>query len=124
LRLWTAAEQEAVRVFASNLRDLLLAAPAGARPTLGLDPGYRTGVKVAVVDATGKVVATSTIYPHEPQRRWDEALAILARLVREHEVELIAIGNGTASRETDKLAIELLKGLAELKLHKIVVSEA
>jgi uncharacterized protein len=124
LRLWTAAEEEAVRVFASNLRDLLLAAPAGARPTLGLDPGFRTGVKVAVVDATGKVVATSTIYPHEPQRRWDEALAILARLVREHKVELIAIGNGTASRETDKLAIELLKGLAELKLHKVVVSEA
>ncbi|SJZ30512.1 uncharacterized protein SAMN02745126_00032 [Enhydrobacter aerosaccus] len=124
LRLWTAAEEEAVRVFASNLRDLLLAAPAGARPTLGLDPGYRTGVKVAVVDATGKVVATSTIYPHEPQRRWDEALAILARLVREHKVELIAIGNGTASRETDKLAVELVKGLPELKLHKVVVSEA
>ncbi|HLG47826.1 MAG TPA: Tex family protein [Reyranella sp.] len=124
LRLWTAAEEEAVRVFASNLRDLLLAAPAGARPTLGLDPGYRTGVKVAVVDATGKVVATSTIYPHEPQRRWDESLAILARLVREHKVELIAIGNGTASRETDKLAIELVKGLPELKLQKIVVSEA
>ena len=124
LRLWTAAEEEAVRVFASNLRDLLLAAPAGARPTLGLDPGFRSGVKVAVVDATGKVVATSTIYPHEPQRRWDEALAILARLVREHKVELIAIGNGTASRETDKLAIELLKGLSELKLQKIVVSEA
>ncbi len=124
LRLWTAAEEEAVRVFASNLRDLLLAAPAGARPTLGLDPGFRSGVKVAVVDATGKVVATSTIYPHEPQRRWDEALAVLARLVREHKVELIAIGNGTASRETDKLAIELLKGLSEIKLQKIVVSEA
>ncbi|HEX3441947.1 MAG TPA: Tex family protein [Pseudolabrys sp.] len=124
LRLWNAAEEEAVRVFASNLRDLLLAAPAGARPTLGLDPGFRTGVKVAVVDATGKVVDTSTIYPHEPQRRWDEALAILANLVRKHKVELIAIGNGTASRETDKLAIELVKGLADLKLHKIVVSEA
>jgi len=124
LRLWNGAEEEAVRVFAANLRDLLLAAPAGARPTLGLDPGFRTGVKVAVVDATGKVVATSTIFPHEPQRRWDEALAILARLVREHKVELIAIGNGTASRETDKLAIELVKGLSDLKLHKIVVSEA
>ncbi len=124
LRLWTAAEEEAVRVFASNLRDLLLAAPAGARPTLGLDPGFRTGVKVAVVDATGKVVATSTIYPHEPQRRWDESLAVLSRLVREHKVELIAIGNGTASRETDKLAIELVKGLSDLKLQKIVVSEA
>jgi uncharacterized protein len=124
LRLWNAAEEEAVRVFAFNLRDLLLAAPAGARPTLGLDPGFRTGVKVAVVDATGKVVATSTIYPHEPQRRWDEALAILSNLVRQHKVELIAIGNGTASRETDKLAIELVKGLADLKLHKVVVSEA
>ena len=124
LRLWTAAEEEAVRVFASNLRDLLLAAPAGTRATLGLDPGFRSGVKVAVVDATGKVVATSTIYPHEPQRRWDESLAILARLVREHKVELIAIGNGTASRETDKLAIELLKGLSDVKLQKVVVSEA
>ncbi len=124
LRLWTAAEEEAVRVFASNLRDLLLAAPAGARPTLGLDPGFRTGVKVAVVDATGKVVTTSTIFPHEPRRRWDEALAILAKLVREYGVELIAIGNGTASRETDKLAIELVKGLPELELQKIVVSEA
>ncbi len=124
LRLWTAAEEEAVRVFASNLRDLLLAAPAGARATLGLDPGFRSGVKVAVIDATGKVVATSTIYPHEPQRRWDEALAIVARLVREHKVELIAIGNGTASRETDKLAIEVVKGLPDLKVQKIVVSEA
>lgn len=124
LRLWTAAEEEAVRVFASNLRDLLLAAPAGARPTLGLDPGFRTGVKVAVVDATGKVVDTTAIFPHEPQRRWDEALAVLANLVRKHKVELIAIGNGTASRETDKLATELVKGLADLKLNKIVVSEA
>jgi uncharacterized protein len=124
LRLWTAAETEAVRVFASNLRDLLLAAPAGARPTLGLDPGFRTGVKVAVIDATGKVVATSTIFPHEPQKRWTEALAVLAKLVREHKVELIAIGNGTASRETDRLAIELVKGLADPKLQKVVVSEA
>ena len=124
LRLWTAAEQEGVRVFASNLRDLLLAAPAGARATMGLDPGYRTGVKVAVVDATGKVVATTAIFPHEPQRRWDEALAILGKLAREHRVELIAIGNGTASRETDKLATELVKLLPELKMSKIVVSEA
>lgn len=124
LRLWTAAEQEGVRVFASNLRDLLLAAPAGARATMGLDPGYRTGVKVAVVDATGKVVATTAIFPHEPQRRWDEALAILGKLAREHRVELIAIGNGTASRETDKLAMELVKLLPELKMSKIVVSEA
>jgi protein Tex len=124
MRLWNAAEQEAVRVFASNLRDLLLAAPAGARATMGLDPGFRTGVKVAVVDATGKVVATTAIFPHEPQRRWDEALAILAKLAHAHRVELIAIGNGTASRETDKLATELVKQLADLKMSKIVVSEA
>jgi protein Tex len=124
MRLWTAAEREAVRVFAANLRDLLLAAPAGARPTMGLDPGYRTGVKVAVVDATGKVVATSVIYPHEPQRRCDEALATLGKLATQHRVELISIGNGTASRETDKLASELVKLLADLKMSKIVVSEA
>jgi uncharacterized protein len=124
LRLWNLAEQEAVRVFAANLRDLLLAAPAGARPTMGLDPGFRTGVKVAVVDATGKVVATTAIYPHEPQRRWNEALGILAKLARDHRVELIAIGNGTASRETDKLATELVRLQPELKLSKIVVSEA
>lgn len=125
LRLWNAAEEEAVRVFAANLRDLLLAAPAGPRATLGLDPGYRTGVKVAVVDATGQVVATSVIYPHEPQRQWNEALAILGKLAVAHNVELIAIGNGTASRETDKLASELVKLLGpERKLSKIVVSEA
>ncbi|MGY3447589.1 Tex family protein [Bradyrhizobium sp. USDA 4473] len=124
LRLWTAAETEAVRVFASNLRDLLLAAPAGPRATMGLDPGYRTGVKVAVIDATGKVVAHTAIFPHEPQRRWDEALAILGKLAIEHGVELIAIGNGTASRETDKLAAELVKRLPERKMTKIVVSEA
>ena len=125
LRLWNAAEEEAVRVFAANLRDLLLAAPAGPRATLGLDPGYRTGVKVAVVDATGQVVATSVIYPHEPQRQWNEALAILGKLAVTHNVELIAIGNGTASRETDKLASELVKLLGpERKLSKIVVSEA
>ena len=125
LRLWNAAEEEAVRVFAANLRDLLLAAPAGPRATLGLDPGFRTGVKVAVVDATGQVVATSVIYPHEPQRQWNEALAILGKLIVAHKVELIAIGNGTASRETDKLASELVKLLGqEHKLSKIVVSEA
>ncbi|MGN1288039.1 MAG: Tex family protein [Bradyrhizobium sp.] len=124
MRLWTAAETEAVRVFASNLRDLLLAAPAGARATMGLDPGYRTGVKVAVIDATGKVVASTAIYPHEPQRRWDESLAILGKLAIEHGVELIAIGNGMASRETDKLATELVKRLPERKMTKIVVSEA
>jgi uncharacterized protein len=124
MKLWQLAEDEAVRVFAGNLRDLLLAAPAGARATLGLDPGYRTGVKVAVVDATGKVVATDTIYPHEPKRQWDEALATLARLCRIHRVELIAIGNGTASRETDKLAAELVTKHPDLKLTKIMVSEA
>lgn len=124
MRLWQAAEDEAVKVFAGNLRDLLLAAPAGTRPTLGLDPGYRTGVKVAVVDATGKVVATETIYPHEPRRQWDESLAILARICRIHKVELVAIGNGTASRETDKLAGELVSKDPDLKLTKIMVSEA
>ncbi|WP_225702825.1 Tex family protein [Bradyrhizobium cenepequi] len=124
MRLWTAAETEGVRVFASNLRDLLLAAPAGARVTMGLDPGYRTGVKVAVVDATGKVLATTAVYPHEPQRQWDEALAILGKLAIQHRVDLIAIGNGTASRETDKLATELVKRLPDLKMTKIVVSEA
>ncbi|MBR0929531.1 RNA-binding transcriptional accessory protein [Bradyrhizobium diazoefficiens] len=124
MRLWNAAETEAVRVFASNLRDLLLAAPAGTRVTMGLDPGYRTGVKVAVTDATGKVVDTAVIYPHEPQRQWNESLATLGRLAMKHKVELIAIGNGTASRETDKLAGDLVKGLAELKMTKIVVSEA
>ncbi|NJC67579.1 RNA-binding transcriptional accessory protein [Planosporangium flavigriseum] len=123
-RLWQAAEDEAVRVFAANLRDLLLAAPAGTRPTMGLDPGLRTGVKVAVVDTTGKVVATETIYPHEPRRRWDESIAILARLAAVCKVELIAIGNGTASRETDKLAADLLKRHPELNLTKVMVSEA
>lgn len=124
MRLWNAAETEAVRVFASNLRDLLLAAPAGTRVTMGLDPGYRTGVKVAVTDATGKVVDTAVIYPHEPQRQWNESLAILGKLAIKHRVELIAIGNGTASRETDKLAGDLVKGLTDLKMSKIVVSEA
>ncbi|KIC67612.1 Tex family protein [Pseudarthrobacter phenanthrenivorans] len=125
-RLFAAAEDEAVRVFAANLRDVLLAAPAGNRPTLGLDPGLRTGVKVAVVDGTGKVVATDTVYPHAPARKWDEALATLVRLARQHAVELVAIGNGTASRETDKLAAELIKLLPEVdrKPQKLVVSEA
>ncbi len=123
-RLWTLAETEAVRVFASNLRDLLLAAPAGARVTMGLDPGYRTGVKVAVVDATGKVLETTAVYPHEPHRKWDETLAILCKLAITHRVDLIAIGNGTASRETDKLAAELVKRLPDLKMTKVVVSEA
>ncbi|WP_405609195.1 Tex family protein [Streptomyces sp. NBC_01508] len=124
LRLRTAAEDEAVRVFASNLRDLLLAAPAGTRATLGLDPGFRTGVKVAVVDATGKVVGIDTIHPHVPANKWDESLAKLARLCAQHSVDLIAIGNGTASRETDKLAAELIAKHPELKLTKVMVSEA
>ncbi len=124
MRLWTSAETEGVRVFASNLRDLLLAAPAGARVTMGLDPGFRSGVKVAVVDATGKVVTTTAVYPHEPQRQWDAALATLGKLAVAHRVDLIAIGNGTASRETDKLAMELVKLLPDLKMSKIVVSEA
>ncbi|GAA0412410.1 Tex family protein [Streptomyces luteireticuli] len=124
LRLRQAAEDEAVRVFAANLRDLLLAAPAGTRATMGLDPGFRTGVKVAVVDATGKVAATETIYPHVPQNKWDASLATLARLAREHGVELVAIGNGTASRETDRLAADLISRHPELGLTKVVVSEA
>ncbi|WP_425444500.1 Tex family protein [Streptomyces alboverticillatus] len=124
LRLRQAAEDEAVRVFAANLRDLLLAAPAGTRATMGLDPGFRTGVKVAVVDATGKVCATETIYPHVPQNKWDASLATLARLAREHGVELVAIGNGTASRETDRLATDLISRHPELKLTKVMVSEA
>ncbi|MFG2021865.1 Tex family protein [Actinomadura geliboluensis] len=123
-RLRQEAEDEAVRVFAANLRDLLLAAPAGTRATMGLDPGLRTGVKVAVVDATGKVVATDTIYPHEPRRKWDESIETLARLAREHKVDLVSIGNGTASRETDKLAAELIARHPDLGLTKIMVSEA
>jgi protein Tex len=124
VKLWQEAEDEAVRVFAANVRDLLLAAPAGARTTIGLDPGFRTGVKVAVTDATGKVVATSTIYPHEPHGRWDESLTTLAALAKKHQAELIAIGNGTASRETDRLATDLIKRNPDLALTKVVVSEA
>jgi len=124
MRLREAAEDEAVRVFAANLRDLLLAAPAGARATMGLDPGFRTGVKVAIVDSTGKVVATDTIYPHVPQRKWDESIATLERLTRAHGVDLIAIGNGTASRETDKLVADLIKRHPTLGVTKAVVSEA
>ncbi|MGI9002701.1 MAG: Tex family protein [Pseudonocardia sp.] len=124
VRLRTVAEEGAIGVFASNLRDLLLAAPAGSRATMGLDPGLRTGVKVAVVDATGKVVATDTIYPHEPRRAWDAALATLTTLAAAHDVELIAIGNGTASRETDKLAGELAARNPGLKLTTVMVSEA
>jgi len=118
------AESDAIHVFARNLKDLLLAAPAGPRATMGLDPGLRTGVKVAVVDATGKVVDTSTIYPHAPRNDWDGSLHTLAKLAAKHNVSLISIGNGTASRETDKLAQDLIKQQPELKLTKIVVSEA
>ena len=118
------SEAEAIKVFARNLKDLLLAAPAGPRATMGLDPGLRTGVKVAVVDATGKVVDTAVIYPHQPRNDWDGSLHILARLAEKHQVSLISIGNGTASRETDKLAQDLIKLRPELKLTKIVVSEA
>ncbi|KSZ59710.1 transcription accessory protein [Rhodococcus pyridinivorans KG-16] len=124
MRLRQSAEKDAVDVFAANLKDLLLAAPAGTRPTMGLDPGYRTGTKVAVVDATGKVVDHTTIYPHQPHNKRDEALAVLAELVARHGVELIAIGNGTASRETDALAAELVSLANVPGLTKIVVSEA
>jgi uncharacterized protein len=118
------AEEEAIRVFAQNLHDLLLAAPAGPRATIGLDPGLRTGVKVAVIDRTGKVVDTATIYPHEPRRDWDGSLHVLAALAKKHSAELVAIGNGTASRETEKLAGDLAKRHPELGLTRIVVSEA
>ena len=118
------SEEEAIHVFARNLHDLLLAAPAGPHATLGLDPGIRTGCKVAVVDKTGKVLDTATIYPHEPRRDWEGSLHTLAVLCKKHSVDLIAIGNGTASRETDKLAAELIKGMPEMAMSKIVVSEA
>jgi uncharacterized protein len=118
------AEAEAIAVFGDNLKDLLLAAPAGPKAVLGLDPGLRTGVKVAVVDRTGKLVDHATIYPHEPKRQWDQSLHVLRALCAKHQVDLIAIGNGTASRETDKLAGDLMRQAAELKLEKIVVSEA
>jgi len=123
-RLKEAAEEEAIRVFAKNLKDLLLAAPAGPRVTLGLDPGLRTGVKVAVVDKTGKLLETTTIYPHVPKNQWDEAIATLAALVAKHRVSLIAIGNGTASRETDQLAADLIKRHNLVAVTKIMVSEA
>ncbi|GAA6140374.1 Tex family protein [Hydrogenophaga sp. 5NK40-0174] len=126
-RLRESAEGVAIKVFGDNLRDLLLAAPAGQKPVMGLDPGIRTGVKVAVVDATGKLVDTATVYPHEPRRDWDGSLHTLAQLCQKHQVALIAIGNGTASRETDKLAADLIKQLARLGqdgVQKVVVSEA
>ncbi|WP_433788211.1 Tex family protein [Actinomycetospora sp. CA-101289] len=124
VRLREVAEEGAVLVFAGNLRDLLLAAPAGARPTMGLDPGLRTGVKVAVVDGTGKVVATDTIYPHVPRRQWEASRTRLGELAREHGVELVAIGNGTASRETHALVRDLVAREPDLGLTPAVVSEA
>jgi uncharacterized protein len=118
------AEAQAIHVFASNLKDLLMASPAGAKVTMGLDPGFRTGVKAIIVDKTGKLLAYKAVYPHPPQNEWDQALAVLEKLCRQHQVELISIGNGTASRETDKLAAELMKNYPDLKLTKLVVSEA
>ena len=118
------AEEEAIRVFARNLKDLLLAAPAGHHATMGIDPGIRTGCKIAVVDATGKLLETATIYPHEPRCDWDGSLATIARLASKHGVSLVAIGNGTASRETDKLVADVMKRHPEARLTKIVVSEA
>ncbi|MGI4858827.1 MAG: Tex family protein [Janthinobacterium lividum] len=123
-RLRDTAEGDAISVFARNLKDLLLAAPAGPKAVLGLDPGIRTGVKVAAVDRTGKLLAADTVYPHEPRRDWDGSIARLARIAQATGAELISIGNGTASRETDKLAAELMQRHPELKLTKIVVSEA
>ena len=128
MQLREAAEAEAIKIFGRNLHELLLAAPAGPKAVLGLDPGIRTGCKVAVVDATGKLLETATIYPHQPRNDWQGSLATLARMIVQHDVELISIGNGTASRETDKLAAEVIKLVAskmpERKLNKIVVSEA
>ena len=123
-RLREAAELEAIKVFANNLRDLLLAAPAGAKATLGLDPGIRTGVKVAAVDTTGKLLATDTIYPHPPRKDWDGSIATLAKLIKQHHITLVSIGNGTGSRETDQLIADVMKRHPELKFSKIMVSEA
>ena len=118
------SEVEAIKVFATNLKDLLMAAPAGAKTTLGLDPGLRTGCKIAIVDATGKLLATTTIYPHAPQNNWDKSVRTLVNLCKQHKVELIAVGNGTGSRESDKLAAEVIKSLEANKPNKIMVSEA
>ncbi len=124
LRLREAAELEAIKVFADNLRDLLLAAPAGPKATIGLDPGIRTGVKVAVVDPTGKLLDFDTIYPHAPKKQWDASINTLAKLVEKHQVDLVSIGNGTGSRETDQLVADLMKRHKALKFQKITVSEA
>ncbi len=124
MRLREHAEEEAIRVFASNLKDLLLAAPAGPRATMGLDPGIRTGVKVAIVDPTGKLLATETIYPHQPRKQWQQLKITLTSLIKQHNVDLISIGNGTGSRETDQLVAELIKETPDLSITKIIVSEA
>jgi uncharacterized protein len=118
------AEQDAINVFAKNLNDLLMAAPAGPKVTMGLDPGLRTGVKIAIVDSTGKVLATSTIFPHVPQNQWDKSLRTIATLCKQHKVQIISIGNGTGSRETDKLTAEMIKANPDLSVSKIIVSEA
>ncbi|MGR9085743.1 MAG: Tex family protein [Gammaproteobacteria bacterium] len=123
-RLREAAEQEAIRVFSSNLRDLLLAPPAGAKTTMGLDPGIRTGVKVAVVDATGKLLETDTIYPHPPRQQWDRSIATLAGLIARHRIDLVSIGNGTGSRETEQLVADVMQRHSELKFSKVLISEA
>ncbi|HHB91662.1 MAG TPA: RNA-binding transcriptional accessory protein [Thioploca sp.] len=124
MRIREAAEDEAIKVFSSNLQDLLLAAPAGPRVTMGLDPGIRTGVKIAIVDKTGKLLETVAIYPHPPRKRWQESLDKLVELAQKHKIDLISIGNGTGSRETDKLVTELIKKHADLNLYKLVISEA
>ena len=124
LRLREAAELEAIKVFSSNLKDLLLAAPAGEKATMGLDPGIRTGVKAAIVNATGKLLAYDTIYPHQPKNQWDQSIATLAKLIQQHKVDLVSIGNGTASRETDQLVADVMKLHKDLNFRKITVSEA
>ncbi|HHL18951.1 MAG TPA: RNA-binding transcriptional accessory protein [Thiothrix sp.] len=124
LKLRETAEKEAIRVFSINLIDLLLASPAGAKTTMGLDPGIRTGVKVAIVDQTGKVLDTATIYPHQPRNQWDQSIETLNKLIKQHNVELVSIGNGTASRETDKLVADLISRYPNNKINKIIVSEA
>ncbi len=124
LRLREAAELEAIKVFSNNLKDLLLAAPAGPKATMGLDPGIRTGVKAAIVDPTGKLLAFDTIYPHAPKKQWDASIATLAKLIQLHSVELVSIGNGTGSRETDQLVADLMKQHKDLKFNRIIVSEA
>ena len=123
-RMRESADQQAIAVFAANLRDLLMAAPAGMKTTIGLDPGFRTGVKVTVIDGTGQFLHHATIFPHQPQKKWDESLETLAQICTQFKVELLSIGNGTASRETDQLSAELIKKYPDLKLTKIVVSEA